>query len=131
MLKGYNSLLSLRKVGVLGVIETVFAMRFRGERADGLKRGIRYTINSDKIAHNLAYAVNIYTKRENRAYLVCMFWTFQLSIVFHFHFTSIVCFLNVPVSNHRSIRTRPIFNRTVYDTACRRHDICLRTSLYN
>ena len=53
---------------VEGVVETVFAMWFSGERADGLK-GVKYKTYSNTTAHNLAYAAKI--QLERRMYLVC------------------------------------------------------------
>lgn len=89
MLKGYKTLLPLRTVDVVGVVECVFAMWLTGQRADGLGRGVRYYTSSDTTAHNLAYAVNIRTKRERLVYLVCslldLSFEYYFSLSFHFY----------------------------------------------
>ena len=113
MLKGYKTVLPLRIVDVVGVVETVFAMWSTGQRADGLKRGVKCKTNSNTTAHNLAYAVNIRTKREHRMYLVCSVLDLPLPPK-HCHTTDIAQVTSllprvIPISRHNiSNRISPV-----------------------
>jgi len=48
-----------RKI-VVGIVETLFAVWFSGEHADGLKRGVKYNKIANTTVDNVACAVKLH-----------------------------------------------------------------------